>query len=111
LVVADSAVVGNQALDAVGFGFAAGGGIFSEGNSLTVRHSVVSDNLARGSDGALTGGGSVFGGGIYSFGPAVVVTDSVLSGNQAVAGAAPGNFGGQASGGALEAGGGTLTIA
>ena len=90
----------------------AGGGIFNDG-TLTLIHSTVSDNLARGTDGAdsssLTGGGEGgFGGGIYNAG-ALTIIDSTLSGNQAIGGtggnSVPAGYGGGGGGGAGMGGG------
>ncbi len=83
-----------------------GGGILNEaGATLTLEHSVVTDNTATAASDVV----DVFGGGLLNEGSASVLS-STFSGNQAVGGGGSSFFGGSVGGGIDNYGGATLTV-
>jgi hypothetical protein len=85
LTIISSTIINNRSLGGTGGGEAVGGGIANAGSTLHVRHSIVSGNEARGSDGEYIG--QAIGGGISNGrGSSAYISDSLLSGNRAIAG-------------------------
>jgi hypothetical protein len=95
---------------------ALGGGIFNNGDDLTLNDVVLQNNVARGGDWNYShiDGYSARGGGLYSTGGAVTIADSTIAGNQATGGNGvirnPAGNGGDVAGGGIYTTGGSLTI-
>ena len=93
---------------------ALGGGILNNGGNVTLDNVVLTNNVARGGNGAiLSNGHNAQGGGIYSTGGSLSISGSTLTNNQAIGGngtSYEGGGGGAGQGASLYATAGLLSI-